>query len=818
MEDEDESGDGEDTGKENENDKPAKTPAKKPTPKSPSSPKISYMALVQQAIETMKDRTGSSQIAIQKYIVTNHPEIPADKLKQRLLHTLKTGCANKRFIKVKASFKIHPDVIKKRSAQKKIITKKESERKSLTKEDIAALREKERLAAKEKERLDQIRKRKFPMDDLELIKEDKELRVVVSLPSRPPLPLALSEFPSMCKSDTIGSGILDDAFHIYHFFRGDVGWGRFAQNRNIVAPFTLHQWLECVQQVVRGTSKRSRMLPPLMSHLFVVALQHLVPKELQAALTPASWSEILMLYMDAMERYYTTDASMDSGALPGIGIDTEYLFHRTDIQMDESSLTPPTTRESNFYLQGPLAKVQDKLFTNDPWMLSAEELLAVLKALVDDLLATKESCAEELESRLYETFDSQKTKREADALFRKLQNLRRKEDNEKKESDEQGEKPTRSSVKLPSVSDAKLESARRSQVKANDAFEKACRSKRVRTDPVGEDRNFTSFFHFWNDPERVFLSQRNKAVPSSASFDVPGGSEVYRTTWYSIDKRSVLEKFLESLDVRGKREQGLKEALEPGVKTVFDDVKAMNDKKALLKGKQDLQSQLENARLKCEVGRKSGRLAAQSEQEFFDLQAEIENLEKSIAVEDAEPEKPDLEIATGLVVLRDFDRRDEVSQPRRSTKRGGHKLDDDAQENKQPALRCSKLWSTGNIDGTGVIGLIVWDLLELEERIEKLAPWDIDRKKWIAALETAVHSWHIASPPVLEEEKLSIIMPNGSPMEPGSETKKQRRMSGEVNSRRLSGETNSQSVHPVLTMMKVCINLFEHMAVFSAQS
>ena len=780
-----------DVGKENENESSSETPAKKATPKSPSSPKISYVALVQEAIATMKDRTGSSQVAIQKYIVTNHPEIPADKLKQRLLHTLKTGCANKRFIKVKASFKIHPDIMKKKAAQKKNISKKEMERKSLTKEDVAALREKERLAAKEKERLDQVRKRKFPMDDLELIKEDKELRVVVSLPSRPTLPLAVPEFPSMCKSDTMGSGILDDAFHIYHFFRGDVGWGRFLNNRNIVAPFTLQQWLECIQQVIRGAAKRSRMLPPLMTHLFVVALQHLVPNELQTALTPASWSEVLMLYMDAMERYYTTEASLDSGALPGVGVDTDYLFHVTDVQRDESSLTPPTARESNFYLQGPLAKIQDKLFSNDSWMLSAEELLALLKALVDDLLATKQSCSEELDDRLQVTHDLLKTKREADALFRKLQNLRRKEENERKESEELGEKPTRSSVRFPSVSEAKLESARRNQQKATDAFEKACRSMRVRTEPVGEDRNFTAFYHFWNDPEVVYLAQRHKAIPSSASFHVSGGSEIFRTTWHSIDKRSLLEQYIESLDIRGKRELALKEGLEPAVKTVFDDVKAMNDKKALLKGKQDLHSQLENARLKCEVGRKSGRLAAQSEQEFFDLQAEVEHLENTIASEAAEPEKLDLEIATGLVVLREFDRRDESPQHRRTTKRGGIK--DDAEGNKHLAFKCSKLWSTGNIDGTGVVGSIVWDLLELEERIEKLAPWDDDRNKWISGLESAVHSWHIATPPDFDEKKPQSSLSKDSPSEPGSDYKK----------RRLSGEMSLQSVHQVLAMIKV---------------
>lgn len=788
---------------------PAKTPSKKTPSKkaaTPSSPKISYIQLVQEAIDSMKDRTGSSQVAIQKYILANHPDVPADKLKQRLLHTLKTGVANKRFIKFKASFKIHPDARKKKAAAKKKkkaaavkAAKKPPEKKKLSKEQLAAIREKERLEAKEKERLEKIRKRKFPMDDLELIAEDKELKVSISLPSRPSLPPVLPEFPSVCKSDTMGGGLLDDAFHVYHFFRGDVGWGRFPQNKDVVAPFTLDQWLECIQQVLRGGAKKSRMVPPLMTHLFVVALQHLVPKELQTALTPSSWSEVLMLYMDAMERYYTTEASLDSGALPGLGIDAEYLLGATDEPKDESLLDPPTVRESNFYMQGNLEKIQAKLYTNDPWMLTAEELVALLKVLVDDLLATQAACADELELRLQESYELLKKKREADAHFRKLQNIRRKEQNEGKEQEkerqESDEKPLRSNTKLPTVSDAQLESARKAQQRATDAFDKACRSERVRTEKIGEDRNFNELYHFWNDPERVFVAQRGKALPPLASFDIPGDTGIYRTAWHVINVRSVLEKYVESLDIRGKREGALQEAIQPAIKTVEDDIKAMNDKKALLKDKRDLQRRLENAKLKCEVGRKSGRLAAQSEQEFFDLQSEIDNLEKTIAGE-AVPTKPGLEIITGLDMLREFDQQGE--QRRRTTRRDVQKQqDEDGEEEKYPKLKCSKLWSTGNIDGTGVVGAIVWDLLELEERLEGLAKFEGDRKSWISSLENAAHSWHTASPPTLEDERSSSSS-KGSP-EIGSETKKQRRLSGDD-----PNSSSTMTAFQVLTMMKVC--------------
>jgi hypothetical protein len=279
-----------------------------------------------------------------------------------------------------------------------------------------------------------------------------------------------------------------------------------------------------------------------------------------------------------------------------------------------------------------------------------------------------------------------------------------------------------------------------------------------------------------------------------ASFKVPGAADSYRTTWHAIDKRSLLEKYIESLDVRGKREAGLHEALLAAVKTVDDDIKAMNDKKALLKEKRDLQRRFENAKLKCEVGRKSGRLAAQSEQEFFDLQAEIEKLEKDISGE-SQPSKPDLQVTTGLEMLREFDQQDEQSRYRRTTRRDVQKVDSDGTDaNKHPRLKCSKLWSTGNIDGTGVVGSIVWDLLELEERVERLAAWEADRKSWISVLETAAHSWHVSSPPQLEDEQ-----PSSSTKEsPGQESEdKQRRASTDSNA------ASSMTTFQVLTMLKV---------------
>lgn len=746
---------------------PTKTPSKKKAPNTPKSPKsVGYMELVQDAIVSLKDRTGSSQPAIQKYILQKHPEMDPEKVKRQLLKTLKVGVKSNRFQKVKASYKIHPEYKKKMKSKKKQAKAAEAKKKNKpSAAELAAQKEKEKQKAKEKARLERIRKRKFPMEDLKLIAEDKELKVSNKLPSRPSLKAVFPNAPSACKSDSMRTGILDDAFAIYHFFRGDVGWG--LDEKNGVAPFTLEQWLECIKQVLSGVSKRTKLLPPLMTHLFVVALQNLVPIELQAALTPASWSEILMLYMDAMDRH-ELDMMENSNALSGLAIDTEYLFQITDEPKIEAEMKDDQIPS---YLKS-LGKTHSRLLTHDPWMLNADELLTLLRTLVDDLLAQSPESAFAMDERLDEAYERLKVKRTADSNFRKLQTTRNKEQAEikadLKENAENGAKSTRSNTKTTTVSEAMLDSALRTKEKANNAYEKYCRSKPVRTERIGLDRNFHEVYHFWNDPERVYILNRGKTMPS-VPYKLPG-LETYKTSWQSIDKRSVLETYLESLDVRGERESVLYEALYSATRYVHDDIKIANEKKAVLKEKKDIQRKLENAKLKCEFGRKSGRLAAQSEEEFAALQAEIDLLEETIA-KGKEIVKPDLEEMTGLNMLRSFDGY-ENNPGRRVTRRDTQQ--EDEEDNRLPRFQCSQLWSTGNIDGTGVIGAIVWDLLQLEKRLDTLIRSDKDtRKKWTTSLETAAYSWHTANPPFVEEVDAAST-PLSSPMDEATKAKRQK--------------------------------------------
>ena len=834
---------------------------------------IPYTQVIHDAIVALKDRTGSSSPAIQKWIMGNHPTMNPTKLKQKMNFTLKLGVKSKRFVKIKSSFKINPVWLKTekkkkmaQNAKKRKLTavanakglaavaaakKAAAVKKPLTKAEIAAQKEKERKEKaekerqkKERERLERIRKRKFPMDDLKLIEEDRELRVVSPYKdnSRPVLELAMPDFPAVCRSDTMGSGVINDIIHIYHFFRGDVGWGRFRKQKSLVAPFTLEQWMECVQLVSKGWCKKARMLPPLMTHLFVVTLQHLVPEKLSSALTPASWSEVLLLYMDAMQLKYTEKIKAEEGknTIRSLGIDAEYLFYVSDEAKDVSELDAPCS-DSSYLGTGTLKKAHSKCVNSDPWHLNAEELLSLLKALVDDVLGTCGECAEELEIRNDETYELLKRKKAADAQFRKVQTARNRQlaavlaaekeqqkaeeaaaaalaaekgeatNGEKKKPEEKKiEKVTRSSIssvnsKLVTISESKLEKVRREQQKAQDAYDKSLRSKRIRTEPVGMDRNFQEVYHSLHDPELVFFLQRGKPVQSDLSFEVPDSKSPRRITWQAMKKKSVLNTFMDSLDVRGIRESNLHEALQLARRHVYDDIKEMNDKKALLREKSDVKRRLENARTNYQNGRKSGRLASQSEQELIDLQEEIERLEKS--VEDGNIVKEnDMESEMGLDMLRDFDTQEQQSQRRRANRREVQKTPDD-EEKGMEKLHCSILWPSGHIDGTGIIGLTVSTLLDLEERVENLASWETgDRKSWISSLETAIHAWNEGSIPFLICEDSGPPLSSLTSPEP-KKKKKNISTPGSANSNGTSSSNVVMSSYQIVCMIRVSFNL-----------
>ncbi|KAL9301216.1 Histone H1.2 [Arabidopsis thaliana] len=83
--------------------KPVKAAA--PTKKKTTSSHPTYEEMIKDAIVTLKERTGSSQYAIQKFIEEKHKSLPPT-FRKLLLVNLKRLVASEKLVKVKASFKI----------------------------------------------------------------------------------------------------------------------------------------------------------------------------------------------------------------------------------------------------------------------------------------------------------------------------------------------------------------------------------------------------------------------------------------------------------------------------------------------------------------------------------------------------------------------------------------------------------------------------------------------------------------------------------------------------------------------------------------
>ena len=80
-----------------------KAAAKKPAKKAEHPPTI---VMVKAAIGALKERSGSSTIAIKKYIAANYKGVDAEKIKTHVLKALKKGVADKSLVQIKASYKL----------------------------------------------------------------------------------------------------------------------------------------------------------------------------------------------------------------------------------------------------------------------------------------------------------------------------------------------------------------------------------------------------------------------------------------------------------------------------------------------------------------------------------------------------------------------------------------------------------------------------------------------------------------------------------------------------------------------------------------
>ena len=117
-----------------------------------------YGEICKAAIMALKDRTGSSMLAITKYIAANYP---AAKNTVAIKAALKAGVKKGTFLKVKASFKVSAEA-KKPPPKKKVVTKKKpaAKKKTATKKKPAAKKTAAKKTIKKKPAAKKVVKKK----------------------------------------------------------------------------------------------------------------------------------------------------------------------------------------------------------------------------------------------------------------------------------------------------------------------------------------------------------------------------------------------------------------------------------------------------------------------------------------------------------------------------------------------------------------------------------------------------------------------------------------------------------------------------------
>jgi hypothetical protein len=251
-----------------------------------------------------------------------------------------------------------------------------------------------------------------------------------------------------------------------------------------------------------------------------------------------------------------------------------------------------------------------------------------------------------------------------------------------------------------------------------------------RGEPLGFDRNHNAVYYFIHDPEVIYIE---------ASKTTSGGSDnivdLVRTpdrTWHVIEKKSLLDSFISSLDIRGTRERDLYETLVEGPvairRNLFDDIKERNAIVSRKREQEELERRLENAKIACaaeaESGRRSGRLASLAQVDLARVEEEIQ-IATAILEADTSPAPLNYRTLSGLDSLAKFD------------------------ANNPSLIAGSQLLQTEKVPGSGVIGSLVFSILDLENLCTELVPWEddkINRESWTSNLKDVVDAWNRISP------------------------------------------------------------------------
>ena len=348
--------------------------------------------------------------------------------------------------------------------------------------------------------------------------------------------------------------------------------------------------------------------------------------KLNDCLDETSWSECLFCYIDLMDRYYTSEASSTGSGLRGFPVTIV-----DDDEMNDEDYEQNTDEIADGYtgylgpLNGKIRNAYHKLMQQDPWYLNAEEILALLRALTDDILAANDELAQEIVNRDEELNELLKAKKSTEYNFRKARvayegpkkkkkvpgaNINedknssemisgKEDDLKKKNEDEKKFKPT--------ISRGEFESAENSRNQAIEAYEKGLKQLLVRTEPIGFDRFHNAVYYFNHNPESLFIEKNG----------IQGGETV--KSWHIIDNRFLFEEFVSSLDIRGIRESKLHCKISgDGEMSNIKRLLSNNKKNALICARQrdeeDFNRRLNDAMIACAseeaaaIGRRSSRL------------------------------------------------------------------------------------------------------------------------------------------------------------------------------------------------------------------
>jgi hypothetical protein len=260
-------------------------------------------------------------------------------------------------------------------------------------------------------------------------------------------------------------------------------------------------------------------------------------------------------------------------------------------------------------------------------------------------------------------------------------------------------------------------------------YEKALKTMVARTTPVGYDRNHNEVYFFHNDPDSLYIEMYK------------GQFEEFRgiKSWHCIDSKSLFDRFISSLDVRGIRESNLYNELTSDNKATYfkryliDEVKKDTLIAAYKRQEEELEKRLNIALVaNAESSRRSGRLADNGKNEVTRIEEEIaeakalfeEKLEALDAVDDYFK-------LTGLELLVEFEKLNTL------------------------AYRCSDLWNETD-DIPGIVGKVVNTMLELEALCNGLSPWervDMSRDLWRKKILDTYAAWQRGSSLVLGPKK-----------------------------------------------------------------